>query len=74
MKEKLEAVTGSRKSSVRSTQDDKRKRSELGDDVLGDVSKLSESRKMLLEQQLGAGTRVIAKPFSDLSSESLRSS
>ena len=55
MKEKLEAVTGSRKNSVRSNASSS-KRSELEitpENV--EVRKLSENRKLLMEQKLGGG-------------------
>ena len=58
MKEKLEAVHGSRKSSVRST--DGPKRSELDIEsgtTENGIRKLAENRKLLLEQKLGGGRK-----------------
>ncbi len=63
MKEKLEAVTGSRKSSVRSTSDDPRPGLEQilqSEDQNGEggIKKLAENRKLLLEQKLGGGEKI----------------
>lgn len=63
MKEKLEAVTGSRKSSVRSTSDDPRPGLDQilqSDDQNGEggIKKLAENRKLLLEQKLGGGENI----------------
>ena len=64
MKEKLEAVTGSRKNSVRSSTGSVGKRPELLDihgidieqgAVENGIKKLAENRKLLLEQKLGGG-------------------
>jgi hypothetical protein len=61
MKEKLEAVTGSRKNSVRSNaSSSKRSELEITPDTV-EVRKLSENRKLLMEQKLGGGNF----PFSD---------
>ena len=56
MKEKLEAVTGSsRKNSMRSNaSSSKRSELEIAPETI-EVRKLSENRKMLLEQKLGGG-------------------
>ena len=61
MKEKLEAVTGggSRKNSVKSTAS---KKSEDAIEVGGDpVGKLEEKKKLLIEQKLGAGKKLILR-------------
>ena len=55
MKEKLEAVTGSRKNSVRSNaSSSKRSELEIAPETV-EVRKLSENRKLLMEQKLGGG-------------------
>ena len=61
MKEKLEAVTGggSRKNSVKSTTS---KKSEDSMEVGGDpVGKLEEKKKLLIEQKLGAGKKLLLR-------------
>ena len=61
MKDKLEAVTGggSRKDSVKSTTS---KKSEDSMEVGGDpVGKLEEKKKLLIEQKLGAGKKLILR-------------
>ena len=61
MKEKLEAVTGggSRKNSVKSTTSKKREDSmEVGGDPVG---KLEEKKKLLIEQKLGAGKKLLLR-------------
>jgi hypothetical protein len=56
MKEKLEAVTGSRKNSIRSNaSSSKRSELEIAPETI-EVRKLSENRKLLMEQKLGGGT------------------
>ena len=57
MKERLEAVTGggSRKNSVKSTTS-KEDSMEVGGDPVG---KLEEKKKLLIEQKLGAGKKLI---------------
>ena len=61
MKEKFEAVTGSRKSSVRSTSGGDRPglpdMDGDNEDNGGGIKKLAENRKLLLEQKLGGGER-----------------
>ena len=55
MKEKLEAVTGSRKNSIRSNaSSSKRSELEITPETI-EVRKLSENRKLLMEQKLGGG-------------------
>jgi hypothetical protein len=63
MKEKLEAVTGSRKNSIRSNaSSSKRSELEIAPETI-EVRKLSENRKLLMEQKLGGGNFSLFKDF-----------
>ena len=74
MKEKLEAVTGSRKNSIRSNaSSSKRSELEITPETI-EVRKLSENRKLLMEQKLGGGefNFFSSSSFFDLPGSSLR--
>ena len=65
MKEKLEAVTGSRKNSVRSNASQQRPELEIAAEGLenldGAARKLSENKKLLMEQKLGGSAASAGK-------------